>query len=226
MKIGFLLCGTMPQPAIDAHGDYTELYAELLGGQGFTFESWNIHAGDFPKSPEDADGWLVSGSRHGAYENHDWIPPLEDFIRGCVEVARPIVGICFGHQIIAQALGGKVEKYEGGWTLGRQTYDFAGLDLPLMAWHQDQVTEIPEGVQIIASTDSCKHAALLYGDRAFTLQPHPEFDAETVEILAEVNTANVPDDLLKAIPSDLYEPIADEILADQISDFFRLSRNP
>lgn len=226
MKIGFLLCGTMPQPAIDAHGDYTELYAELLGGQGFSFESWNVHEGNLPDSPEDADGWLVSGSRHGAYEDHAWIPPLEDFIRTSVEAARPIVGICFGHQIIAQALGGKVEKYQGGWTLGRQVYDFAGLDLPLMAWHQDQVTEIPEGVQIIASTDSCKHAALLYGDRAFTLQPHPEFDAETVEILAEVNKTNVPQEDLDAIVPDLNEPIANEILADQISDFFRLPRNP
>ena len=224
MKIGLLLCGAMPQAAVDAHGGYTDLYAELLGGQGFTFEAWNVFDGAFPESVEAADGWLVSGSKHGAYEDHDWIPPLEDFIRASVEAARPIVGICFGHQIIAQALGGTVEKSSEGWVLGRQTYDFAGLDLPLMAWHQDQVTAIPEGVQIIARTDTCPHAALLYGDRAFTMQPHPEFDAETIEILAEVNKGTVSQDLLDAVNEGLYDPIASEILADQISDFFRLPR--
>jgi GMP synthase (glutamine-hydrolysing) len=214
----------MPQQAVDAHGGYADLYAELLGGQGFSFESWNVFEGELPESPEAADGWRVSGSKFGAYEDHPWIPPLEDFIRGSVEAARPIIGICFGHQIIAQALGGKVEKYDGGWTLGREIYDFAGLELPLMAWHQDQVVAIPQGVQVIARTDSCKYAALLYGDRAFTMQPHPEFDAETVEILTEVNKEKVGQERVDAILPTLHEPIADEIIADQISDFFRLPR--
>lgn len=226
MKIGFLLCGRLPDAAVAAHGDYTDLYSELLGGQGFTFESWNALDGELPDSPDAADGWLVSGSKFGAYEDHSWIPPLEDFIRATVEQARPIVGICFGHQIIAQALGGKVEKFDGGWTVGRQNYDFAGLDLPLMAWHQDQVTELPPGAQIIASTDTCAHAAVLYGDRAFTVQPHPEFDGETIEILTDLNSANLPQERLDTVLSDVNEPLANEILADQIADFFRLPRNP
>lgn len=225
MKIGLLICGTLPEPAIAAHGDYVELYKELLGGQGFTFEAWHILDDDFPSSPEDADGWLISGSRHGAYEDHAWIPKLENLIQEIVTIGRPLVGICFGHQIIAQALGGKVEKFSGGWNLGREIYDFAGLDLPLVAWHQDQVIEAPEGVQVIARTDTCQNAALLYGDRAFTMQPHPEFDGETVEILAEFNESVIGATNKERALTDVNEPLANEIIADQISDFFRLDRN-
>jgi GMP synthase (glutamine-hydrolysing) len=225
MKIGFLICGSLPEPAIAAHGNYSELYKELLGGQDFTFESWNVFEGEMPNSPEDADGWLISGSKFGAYEGHDWIPPLEAFVRDTVAAVKPLVGICFGHQLIAQALGGKVEKFDGGWTIGRQTYDFAGLDLPLMAWHQDQVTELPEGAQVVASTDSCKYAAVLYGNRAFTMQPHPEFDGETIEILSDINSAVVPKPLLDAAAEDVNDPLSNEVIADQISDFFRMSRD-
>ena len=95
--------------------------------------------GELPDSAADADGWLLTGSRHGAYEDLPWIPPLEDFIREIHAGGRPMVGICFGHQIIAKALGGKVEKYDGGWAvLGHQDYTFSdGVNMRLNAWHQE-----------------------------------------------------------------------------------------
>jgi GMP synthase-like glutamine amidotransferase len=79
---------------------------------------------DFPKDIHDCDGWLITGSRFGAYEDHPFIPPLEDFIRAAYAAHVPVVGICFGHQIIAQAMGGKVEKYAGGWSVGPTEYNF------------------------------------------------------------------------------------------------------
>lgn len=93
-----------------------------------------------PPRSHDADGWLITGSRHGAYEDHAFIPPLEGFIRDAYGAAVPMVSICFGHQIIAQALGGKVEKFNGGWSVGAQDYDFGDEKLTLNAWHQDQAT--------------------------------------------------------------------------------------
>ena len=225
MQIGLLICGEMPPPAVAAHGDYVDLYAELLGGQGLSFKSWNVFAGELPSSSSEMDGWLVSGSKFGAYEDHDWIAPLEDFIRSCIEDYSPIVGICFGHQIIAQALGGTVEKFQGGWTVGRQIYDFAGLDLPLMAWHQDQVTQVPEGALVLASSPSCANAAILYGDRALTIQAHPEFDGETIEILAEFNKGRLSEQEHSAALEGVEDSLANEIIADQISDFFRQPRN-
>ena len=181
MKIGILQTGLAPAELAAQSGEYPEMFADLLKGHGFDFASWAVVNGDFPSGPEAADGWLITGSRHGAYEDHDWIPPLEDLIRAIAASSRPMVGICFGHQIIAQALGGKVIKYPGGWSVGRTEYDLDGETFALNAWHQDQVTEVPQGAEVIGKSDFCAHAALVYDDRILTIQPHPEFGPDIVD---------------------------------------------
>ncbi|WP_270729509.1 type 1 glutamine amidotransferase [Shimia sp. Alg240-R146] len=226
MKIGILQTGHTPEELAEEFGEYSNLFQALFAGHDFTFETFNVVDGIFPESIQVAQGWLVTGSKHGAYEDHAWIPPLEDFIRACVTENVPLIGVCFGHQIIAQALGGKVEKYEGGWAVGRQTYDFAGTEIALNAWHQDQVTELPPGAVTLASNDFCAHAAVLYGDRALTVQAHPEFDGLFLDGL--INTRGrglVPDTLLDAAEDTLAEPIANQTIADQFADFFRQERH-
>ncbi len=176
MKIGILICGHAIPEVAEIHGDYPHWFESLLDGNEFEFIHYDVENMDFPTDIHAADGWLITGSRHGAYENHPFIPPLEEFIRKAYAAPVPMVGICFGHQIIAQALGGKVEKYHGGWAVGRQDYRFNGHgDVALNAWHQDQVLELPADAQVIAGNDFCKNAGLVYGDRVFTMQPHPEF---------------------------------------------------
>ncbi|MEM6307742.1 MAG: type 1 glutamine amidotransferase, partial [Pseudomonadota bacterium] len=101
MQIGILQTGHAPDPVQANHGDFKDMFARLLDGHGFSFRTWNVVDGDFPGGVADADGWLVTGSKHGAYENHAFIPPLENFIRTCYTDGRPMVGVCFGHQIIA-----------------------------------------------------------------------------------------------------------------------------
>ncbi len=225
MKIGILLTGHAPEELEPHYGNYIEMFKSLLSGQDFEFVGYKVVDGEFPESATDADGWLITGSKHGVYEDHPWIPPLENLIRDAVTQNVPLVGVCFGHQIIAQALGGKVEKFEGGWAVGHQTYDFAGTELSMNAWHQDQVTELPPGAVTIASNDFCKNAAILYGDRALTVQAHPEFSADFVDGL--INTRGrgvVPDDILDAAIDDLDEPTNSQTIADQFADFFRQER--
>jgi GMP synthase (glutamine-hydrolysing) len=225
MKIGILQTGHAPDELKPALGDYTDMFQDLLHGQGFTFDTYSVVDNVFPDSAQDADGWLITGSKHGAYEDHPWIPPLEALIREIADSGRPLIGVCFGHQIIAQALGGKVEKYPGGWAVGHQTYDFGGATLSFNAWHQDQVTERPEGAVVLASNAFCENAALLYGDRILTVQPHPEFDAAFIAGLIETRgRGNVPDDLLDAAARNLDKPTASESFADQMADFFRKER--
>lgn len=222
MKIGILQTGLIPPDLEGKFSDYPSMFKDLLSGQGFDFESWSVVEGEFPSGPEAADGWLITGSRHGAYEDLPWIPPLEDLIRGIVAADRPLIGVCFGHQIIAQALGGKVEKFAGGWAVGPQVYDFPGGKKTVQAWHQDQVVTLPKGAEVVGANDFCRYAALLYPGKAYTVQPHPEYGDAFIQGL--INTRGrgvVPDAQLDAATARLGGPLDRAEIANQFARFFR-----
>jgi GMP synthase (glutamine-hydrolysing) len=225
MHIGILQCGHLPDEMQPRWGDYPDLYDALLAPHGLTTSAWAVVDGAFPESPRAAEGWLVTGSRHGAYEDHPWIPPLEAFIRDCVASNVPIVGVCFGHQSIAQALGGVVEKFPGGWAVGPQDYVFdSGLRV-VNAWHQDQVITPPEGAQTVATNPHCAHAALLYPGKALTVQAHPEFsDAFTAELMAARGPGVVPDALMDAARARFGRPLDSDAVAADFARFFHERR--
>ena len=227
MLIGILQTGHAPEPLVAQSGTYPDMFRRLLAGQGFAFRDFSVVDMDFPASVHDCDGWILTGSRHGAYEDHPFIPPLEDFIRTAYAEGVPMVGICFGHQIIAQALGGKVERFAGGWAVGPQDYDFGGERLRLNAWHRDQVTERPPDAQTVATHPFCAHAALIYGDRAFTVQAHPEYGPDFIEGLMETRGKGVvPDPLMDAARARLDQPLDRQTLAARIAAFFKAPRGP
>ncbi len=225
MQIGILQTGHAPDALIGQSGDYPEMFANLLAGHGLTFRTWAVVDGEFPASIHDAEGWLITGSRHGVYEDHPWIPPLEQFIRDAYAAHVPMVGICFGHQIIAQALGGHVAKFAGGWSVGPTPYDFDGETLTLNAWHQDQVLEKPAAAKVLASNEFCQNAALIYDDRALTVQAHPEFRPSFLDGLMKTRGRGlVPDPLLDAATERLETPLQDQTIATRIAEFFKHPR--
>lgn len=225
MLIGILQTGLAPDTLAAEMGDYPDMFAHLLRDEGFTFRTYRVVDMEFPADVHECDGWLITGSRHGVYEDHPFIKPLEALIRTAYAEAVPLVGICFGHQIIAQALGGKVERYEKGWSVGPTDYDFNGETLTLNAWHRDQVVEKPAIADVVATNGFCENAALVYGDRAFTVQAHPEFKDEFVDGLIKTRGKGVvPDAVMQAAGARLGTPIHDQTIARRIADFFRTPR--
>ena len=225
MLIGILQTGHAREGMVPGGGDLDQLFRDLLDGQDFAFRTWTVCDMVFPEGPEAADGWLITGSKHGVYEDLEWIPRLEALIRDIHAADRPLVGICFGHQIIAQALGGKVEKFAGGWSVGRSTYDWNGEEITLNAWHQDQVVAPPPGAERLASSTFCENAALVYGDRAFSVQAHPEFGRHVVETLIQVaGPGHVPEPDLERARDGLDRPVDNGRLAQMIGRFFRERR--
>ena len=225
MRIGILQTGHAPDALIDDTGDYDEMFRDLLGGHDFIFATYPVVDGQFPDSASDADGWLITGSRHGAYDDLPWISPLEDLIRDIHARGLPLIGICFGHQIIAQALGGKVEKFAGGWAVGRTTYDQEGQTLRLNAWHQDQVTQRPKGAKVLAGNDFCENAVMAYGDTIWTIQPHPEYGASFIDGLIRTRGRGlVPDAILDSAAATLAGPTNNSDIAAQMAAFFKKER--
>jgi len=222
MKIGILKTGHAPDIVLGELGDYDAMFARLLAGHGFGFDAYDVVDEHFPDGPHAADGWLVTGSRHGVYEDHPWLPPLERLIRDIRTAGRPLVGVCFGHQVIAQALGGKVIKHPDGWRVGATTYEIDGRPLTLNAWHQDQVVKAPPGSQVAGRAEGCEIAALRYGDRIFSVQPHPEFDATMMDRLIEHRAVGVvPDPLRDQARARLDTPTDADAMAHIIADIFR-----
>ena len=125
MKIGILLVGRATDDLVEKYGTYAEMLISLINSEEdvFEFKTFNILDSVFPESHQECDGWIVTGSPHGVYEDHDWIPTVSQLIIEIYRAQLPIFGVCFGHQLIAQALGGHVEKSIKGWGLGLHTYE-------------------------------------------------------------------------------------------------------
>ncbi|MEM9972818.1 MAG: type 1 glutamine amidotransferase [Pseudomonadota bacterium] len=226
MHIGILQTGHAPDAMRAAVGTYSQCFERLLAGEGFRFTTWDVVDDIFPERVDAAEGWLITGSKHGAYENLPWIARLEEFLRAAYAAEVPIVGICFGHQILAQALGGRVEKFSGGWAVGPTSYDWGGKTVRLNAWHQDQVVEPPAEADVIARDAFCANAALAYGKRALTIQAHPEYDDAAIEMLiaARGPAMGIPDQLAAARAA-LGQSDDSAAIATRIAAFFREARD-
>lgn len=193
MRIGILQTGRPPQTLIAQGMDYPELFRAYLAWPDTVFTTYPVVDGLFPSGMDVEDGWLITGSPHGVYEDHAWLEPLEAFIRHVHAARIPLVGICFGHQIIAKALGGTVRRFSGGWNIGPKTYRMDdGTDVVLNAWHQDQVLVPPPLARTFMHNSTCAYAGLAYGQHILSLQPHPEFTDSVFNTLFQAKREWLP----------------------------------
>jgi GMP synthase-like glutamine amidotransferase len=199
MKIAILETGRPPAPLAERFGDYPDMFERMLGPE-FEMERFHIEAGELPVDPAAHAAYLITGSPAGVYDPLPWIAPLQEFIRAASE-AR-MVGICFGHQVMAEALGGHVEKSDKGWGAGLHQYEIVRRE-PWMngetsvaapASHQDQVVAQPPNTDVVATSSFTPYAGLAWTDRpAISFQFHPEFSPAFAKALIEKRYDIVPE---------------------------------
>lgn len=191
MKLAILETGAPPDGTREQFGDYPAMFRRLLGEGAHDYTTFDVAAGEYPTSVTDYPVYLVTGSSAGVYEPLPWIAPLKDFLVSAKGRAA-LVGVCFGHQVMAEAFGGKVIKSPKGWGLGLHSYQVRdGRDwmdpapaIAAAASHQDQVVELPPGASVIAANAFTPYGMLAYGDQpAISLQLHPEFDPPFAQAL-------------------------------------------
>lgn len=233
MKIGILETGEVPELLNRKHGDYPAMFMRLLRSAepSLEFDVYHVTRNELPDHVTDCDAWLVTGSPHGVYDPVPWIEPLKVFLSRAYEAQVPIVGICFGHQILAEALGGRAEKSNKGWGLGVQRYNIhskpawmTGVDgeFALNALHQDQVTELPPEAEVLAGSEFCPYAVLAYHGNAISIQPHPEFRTEYLRELIEFRRGKAFQDAdAERGLQNLGAPIHTEQVAEWIVQFLK-----
>jgi GMP synthase-like glutamine amidotransferase len=184
LRLGILKTGAPPAPLADRFGDYPAMFRRLLGEDAHDYSVFAMDEGRTPASPDACDAWLITGSACGVYDPEPWIGGLMDFLRAA-KGRTPLVGVCFGHQIMAEAFGGKVVKSPKGWAIGAHQYAVERAEpwmdgpdhIRLPASHQDQVVEKPPGAEVIAANAFTPFGALTYPDqKAISIQLHPEFE--------------------------------------------------
>ena len=224
MKLAILETGKPPGDLALEFGDYPSMFAALLGPE-FDVERFDVEKGKLPQ-PDAHEAYLITGSPAGVYDPLPWIEPLERFIRSAK--GSKMVGVCFGHQIMAEALGGHVEKSDRGWGAGLHSYtivrslpwiDVAGT-IAVPASHQDQVVVQPPATEVVAASDFTPFAALAWVDRpAISFQFHPEFSPGFAKALIEKRFDVVPDP--EAAIASLDAPNDNERVAGWIRRFLK-----
>ncbi|AGY91760.1 hypothetical protein SPICUR_03860 [Spiribacter curvatus] len=226
-RVGVLLCDDLHEELQSDWASYLALFENLLADDrdDITVSGYRVHAGEWPDGLHSADAWLVTGSRESVHEAPDWVVELQAFIRRVDAADMPLIGVCFGHQLIQAALGGRTQRSHLGWHLGAYPVHceaaFAGRQpgdsLSLLAVHQDQVVEPAPGFERLATSEQCPWYATRRG-RTLTVQGHPEFDHGFFKAIMERVRAKAGDEAvdaaLAALPAVDHTPAVRESMRD------------
>lgn len=237
MKISLLNVGDVPAPLRDRFGAYMPMFHRLLSriDETLSFETFDIAQGaSFPGLSE-IEALIIPGSPAGVYDDLPWMDPLRQFIRDAYDAQTPMVGVCFGHQIMADALGGDVRKSAKGWGLGRHAYavadgtlarNYFGATAAIAASHQDQVIAAPPNASTYLSSEFTPNAGLIYNNgAALSLQPHPEFETPYSKALCDLRLGKgFNQQRVDKAKSTLDEPMDNLDAARMIVDYLKAAR--
>lgn len=186
LTIGILLTDHVLEDLQIQHGDQDDFYYKLFKevDTDIKLKIYDVTVADYPESINECDGYLITGSKLSVYDDVQWIRDLETYIHLLHSKKKALLGVCFGHQLIAKALGGEVRKADEGWVLGLQDYQFhksfpwlnkMNTRVRLIHSHQDQVISLPDKAELVASNHLVPYAMYFIGNHIMSIQGHPEF---------------------------------------------------
>ncbi|KXF80953.1 glutamine amidotransferase-related protein [Enterovibrio coralii] len=230
MRIGILLCDDVKPELQEKHQNYPDMFAGILlnADPSLTLRFYRVMDFEYPVDLAENDGYIISGSRYSVYDDHPWIKQFEAFVRELYDNKIPTVGICFGHQMMAQALGGEVTRSENGWGVGIATSDFTQSanwmgntkgQFSLVVSHQDQVSRLPEGSQTFASSDFCPIGMFTVDNHFLAIQGHPEFSRAYSFDLMESRRDRIPERVINAGQDSLKQTTDSDDVTRWMLDF-------
>ncbi|MFD2191682.1 glutamine amidotransferase-related protein [Pistricoccus aurantiacus] len=232
MLIGLLQCDDVAPELQAHHGNYPEMFERLFTAIDPTleFRVWRCHEGEIPTDVNAVDAWLTTGSKQGVNDGDAWIEALCGFLNRLWKEEKPLVGVCFGHQLIAKALGGEVVKNASGWGVGMSFNQLIrraewmepwqeGLDLVVS--HQDQVSRLPEQAVVLAKSDFCPFYLVQVGKTFLGIQGHPEFTKAYSADLMELLRRQVPGNRIREGMASLNAPVDNHLMVRWVLNFMR-----
>ncbi|MGF1766306.1 GMP synthase [Enterovibrio makurazakiensis] len=204
MQVGILLCDDVKTELQATHQNYSNMFAAILYREDpeLSLHFYRVIDGEYPQQIDECDGYIISGSRYSVYDDLPWINRFEAFVRTLYAEGKPTVGICFGHQMMARALGGEVRRSERGWGVGIATSEIKAnadwLDpetrkFSLVVSHQDQVSRLPKHGKNLAGSEFCPIGMFTVDNHFLAIQGHPEFSRAYSFDLMETRRDRIPE---------------------------------
>lgn len=233
MKIGLLECDHVRDELRHIAGDYRQMFPALFeeAAPNWEWRFYDVVNGHFPDSINDCDAYFCSGSRFSVYDDAPWIEQLKTFVKLLYDAKKPFIGVCFGHQVLAEALGGKVQKAETGWCVGVHAFEkvsnkennspFPTLTstLHLLMMCQDQVVALPPNSTVLASTADCAVGIFQVSDLMLGIQAHPEFTTAYETALINLRVEQIGQEKAQKALASLAQPTDGALLAREIVVF-------
>lgn len=184
--------GHAPDRIRARHGDFPQWFQRAARLQAGRVRIVDVAAGEELPAPRLTAGAIITGSGAMVTERLDWSERTAAWVRDAMDIELPLFGVCYGHQLMAHALGGRVDYLPGGREIGTQTItrlaettpdallDSAPARFAAHTTHEQAVLEPPPGAVRLARSERDPHQVLRYGEHAISTQFHPEFSAEVM----------------------------------------------
>lgn len=233
IRIGLLQCDHVANDLQDIHGNYPEIFETLFLSVDPDIEMvvYDLTSDQFPVELTACDGYLITGSQFSVYDDIPWIKKAKKLIKNIDQAKIPTVGICFGHQLIAESLGGKVSKAsDKGWGVGVHSWDIqennndwmeedAPQSFALRASHQDQVTTLPPNAKILASSNFCPIAGFQISNHVLSFQGHPEFSKDYTKALMSKRIDRIGEETFQNAVQSLQKDVHSKMVVAWIIKF-------